>query len=258
MAEARDLDRARRPLEQLPRTEAVAHRPGADANRVGRYLEEGVERDDLVHLAAADVHVVGDGVRELHRDRPHLAAHAPEVVEEACPLAWELGKQRCEPEHVHPGESIRRPEASGVPSSGRGGASPSSRRSRADLADGSSPRVGAEPRVRRAASRPAARPRARGCAPGCARPARLRAAPGPTRAADAALLRVRERARRLDVEQRLDPRRGLLRVLPARSARARHTQLDLRDGQRTERVTGSAAGRQSRTSLCRLRRAYGS
>ncbi len=177
VTQAGDLDRAWRPLEELARAEAVAHRPGADAHRVCRYLEEGVERDDLVHLAAADVHVVGDGVRELHRDRPDLAAHAAEVVEEACPLAWKLGEQRCESQHVHRGESIPRLEASGAPSSVRGGASPRAV-ARAPVRSASSRRAGAAQPVPRGASRRVARPRARGCAPGFARPARPRAAPG--------------------------------------------------------------------------------
>src|SRR5262249_18746573 len=45
---------------------------------------------------------------------------------------------------------------------------------------------------------------------------------------DALLLDVRERRRRLDVERRLDPRRGLLGVLAAGSARARDPDHDLR------------------------------
>ena len=69
VAEAGDLDRARVLREQLARAEAVADRAGADADGVDRHLEERVERDDLVHLAAADVHVVGERVGELRRDR---------------------------------------------------------------------------------------------------------------------------------------------------------------------------------------------
>ncbi len=61
------------PREEVLRAHAVADRPDADAHRVRRHLEERVERDDLVHLAAADVHPVGDRVRELGRDRPDLA-----------------------------------------------------------------------------------------------------------------------------------------------------------------------------------------
>ena len=120
--EARDLDRSRRRLEQLASPEAVAHRSGADANGVRRNLEERVERDDLVHLAAADVHVVGDRVGQLHRDRSHLAANASEIVEQAGSLARKLRKQRCEPEHVHRRESIPRSAASGAPSSAPGAA----------------------------------------------------------------------------------------------------------------------------------------
>ena len=230
MAEAGDLDRARRPLEQLARAEAVAHRPGADANRVGRYLQEGVERDDLVHLAAADVHVVGDGVRELHRDRPDLAAHAAEVVEEACPLAWKLGEQRCEPQDVHRGESIPRLEASGAPSSARGGASPRGvARAPAALGFVATRRRGTASAARSfSTSRSTASSRLRAWLRSSCATAR---STGPDARDDAPLLGVRERRRRLDVEERLDPRRGLLRMLPAGPARARHTQLDLRDGQ---------------------------
>ena len=74
-----------------------------------------------MHLAAPDVHVVGERVGQLHRDRPDLAPDAAEVVEEARPLARELGEERCEPEHVHRGESIPL-VVSGASSSGRGGA----------------------------------------------------------------------------------------------------------------------------------------
>ena len=52
---------------------------------------------------------------------------------------------------------------------------------------------------------------------------------GPARATTRRFCDLRERRRRLDVEQRLDPRGGLLRVLPARPARPRDAQLDLRD-----------------------------
>ena len=46
-------------------------------------------------------------------------------------------------------------------------------------------------------------------------------------AADARLLILRERLRGVDVEDRLDPRRGHVRVLPARPRGARNPQLDL-------------------------------
>jgi hypothetical protein len=45
--------------------------------------------------------VVGDGVRELGRDRPDLAADAAEVVEEARPLLRKLGEQGGEREDVY-------------------------------------------------------------------------------------------------------------------------------------------------------------
>ena len=60
MPEARNLDRTLR--EQAARPGAVAHRPGADAHRVDGDLEERVERDDLVHVAVAQVHPVGERV----------------------------------------------------------------------------------------------------------------------------------------------------------------------------------------------------
>ena len=68
----------------------------------------------------------------------------------------------------------------------------------------------------RGASRRAARSRARGFAPGSARPGRPRAAPA-RRARRRAASDVGQRRRRLDVEDRLDPRLGLLRVLAARA-----------------------------------------
>ena len=86
--------------EQVLCAQAVADRPDADADGVGRHAEEGVERDDLVHLAAADVHVVGERVRELGRDRADLAADAAEVVEQARPLDREVLEQRDKAERV--------------------------------------------------------------------------------------------------------------------------------------------------------------
>ena len=112
MAEARHLDdreSLRRELlclrQQLARTEAVAYRPGADAQCVERDLQERVERDDFVHLAAANVHVVGERVGKLGCDRPHLAADAPEIVEQARSLARELGQQQRSAQNVDAGKS---------------------------------------------------------------------------------------------------------------------------------------------------------
>ena len=87
--------------EEVLGAEAVADRADADAHGVHRNLEERVERHDLVHLAAADVHVVGERVRELRGDRADLAADAPEVVQEARPLLRQLGKNLGEPEDVY-------------------------------------------------------------------------------------------------------------------------------------------------------------
>ena len=99
VADARDGELAR----AGPRAGAVAHRPGADANDVHRHLQERVERDDLVHLAAADAHVVGERVRELGRDRADLAANPPEVVEQPRARGRELREERGQ------GEDVRAP-----------------------------------------------------------------------------------------------------------------------------------------------------
>jgi acetylornithine deacetylase len=53
-----------------------------------------------VHFATADVHAVGDRVRELGRDRPDLAPNAPEVVEQARPLRRQLLEERGQLEDV--------------------------------------------------------------------------------------------------------------------------------------------------------------
>ena len=102
--EARDLDRVLG--EQAARACAVAHRPGADAHRVDRHLQERVERDDLVHVAVAQVHPVCERVGELGRDRPDLAADPAEVVEQPRALGGQLLEQGGETEHVH-GPSLR-------------------------------------------------------------------------------------------------------------------------------------------------------
>ena len=183
-----------------------------------------------MHLAAPDVHVVGEGVRELHRDRPDLATDTAEVVEEPCALTRELWKERCEPKHVHRGRVY----------SGLGGFRsafvrarrrfPSRRRWRA-LAPG---RVGTRRRGTASASRSFCDEALdRELAVACLAPLVLRDRPedGACASDDAVLLDVRERRRRLDVERRFDPRRGLLRMLSARPARPRHTKRDLGDGQ---------------------------
>jgi acetylornithine deacetylase len=53
-----------------------------------------------VHLAAAQVHAVGDRVGELGRERTDLATDAAEVVEEARPLGRQLLEERRELEDV--------------------------------------------------------------------------------------------------------------------------------------------------------------
>jgi FdhD protein len=54
-----------------------------------------------VDLAAADVHVVGERVRELGSDRPHLPAHPAEVVQQFRALPRQLGQELGEPEDVY-------------------------------------------------------------------------------------------------------------------------------------------------------------
>ena len=90
VADARHLDRARALLEQRAAAEAVADRPRADPDDVGRQAQVRVERGHLGHLAAADVHVVGERVRELGRDRAEVPADPAEVVEELRALARKL------------------------------------------------------------------------------------------------------------------------------------------------------------------------
>ncbi len=86
--------------EEVRSPHAVADRPDADPDGVRLHLEERVERDDLVHLPAADVHAVGNSVGELGCDRSDLPADAAEVVEEACPLGRQLLEERGELEDV--------------------------------------------------------------------------------------------------------------------------------------------------------------
>jgi len=86
--------------ENVLRAHAVAHRADADADGVGRRAEERVKRDDLVYLAAADVHAIGDGVRERGVDRPDLPPDTTEVVEQARPLGWQVVEKRGQLEDV--------------------------------------------------------------------------------------------------------------------------------------------------------------
>jgi hypothetical protein len=86
--------------EEVLGAQAVAHRADADANGVRPDAEERVEGDDLVDLPPADVHPIGDRVRELGRDRAGLAADAPEVVEQVSALGRELVEERGESENV--------------------------------------------------------------------------------------------------------------------------------------------------------------
>ena len=69
--------------QELLGSQAVADRTDADADGIQRHAQERVERDDLMDLAAADVHVVGERVRELRRDGADLPPHAAQVVEQA-------------------------------------------------------------------------------------------------------------------------------------------------------------------------------
>ncbi len=107
MAEALDPDdrNAVRPFllarEEIFRAHAVADRADADPHRVGRHLQESVERDDLVHLAPPDRHVVGERVGELRGERADLAADAPQVVQKERPLLRQLRQDLGEPEDVY-------------------------------------------------------------------------------------------------------------------------------------------------------------
>ena len=94
VAEAGNLDRARVRLQQRSSAEAVADRPGADADDVDRQAQVRVEGDDLRHLAAADVHVVGERVRQVGRHRPDVAANPAEVVEQARAFARKRPRAR--------------------------------------------------------------------------------------------------------------------------------------------------------------------
>ena len=225
-------------LERSSRAPKQSHTGPVQTRRasVGT-CEERVERDDLVHLAAADVHVVGDGVGQLHRDRPDLAADAAEVVEESCPLARKLGKQRCEPKHVHRGESIPAPEASGALWSGRGGAC-SRAGARAPPCPGGVGNAATWNRERGAQLLDEALDCELAVAGLAALVLRDARRTGACTRDDTPFLDVGERGGRLDVEQGVDPRRGLLGVLSARAARARDAQRDLREREEgRERVT---------------------
>jgi hypothetical protein len=101
VAETRDLDRSGCAREQLSGSVAVADRTGADARGLYGHLQKGVERDHLVHLAASNVHVVGERVRELRRDRADLTPYAPEVVEQVRSLDRQLRKEPGQRDHVH-------------------------------------------------------------------------------------------------------------------------------------------------------------
>ena len=89
------------PGHELLRAQAVANGSDADAHGVHGDLEERIEGNDLVHLAAAHVHVVGKRVRELGRERADLAADAAEVVEQPRPLLRQLRENLGEPEDVY-------------------------------------------------------------------------------------------------------------------------------------------------------------
>jgi hypothetical protein len=94
VTEARDLNCAGRAPEQVACAEAIADRAGADADDVCRHLQERVEGDDLVHLAAADVHVIRERVREVRSDRADFAAEPTEVVQQTRAGRRKLGQQR--------------------------------------------------------------------------------------------------------------------------------------------------------------------
>ena len=202
-----------------------------------------------MHLAAADVHVVGERVGQLHRDRSDLAADASEVVEQARPLARKLGKQRCEPEHVHRGESIRRSEASGAPSSALGALALASPLASLPCPGGVATRRRGTASASRSfsTSRSTASSRLRDWLRSSCATAR---STGPARATTRRFCVSVSAVGRLDVEQRLDPRGRLLGVLPARAARARDAQ---RRSPRAAEQDGASSTRiDSRSMACIL------
>ncbi len=220
MTEARDLDRPRRRSEELACAETVADRSGAHARSVRRHLQERVERHDLVDLAPPDVHMVGERVGQLHRDRAHLAPDAAEIVEKSCSGAGELRKQRCKPEHVH---HFRVYSAAGclrsafVPR-------PASLTLEPPLARGSRRcRRHTPARYGQCGAELLDEPLDRELAVACLTALVLGdgSEHGPGACDDPPLLRVRESARGLHVEQGLHPRRRLLCMLTARSTRSR-------------------------------------
>src|SRR5207244_11063402 len=79
---------------------AIADRSGADRERVERLVEEGVEGEDLVHLAPANVHVVGERVGQVGGDGSDLPSDPAEIVEQAWAFARKLGKERRELQDV--------------------------------------------------------------------------------------------------------------------------------------------------------------
>ena len=180
-------------------------------------------------VAAAQVHPVGERVRELRRDRPDLAPQPSEVVQQPRSLRRQLLQQPRESQHVHCSESTP-PQSS------------SERRSLFVCER----RFFASSRRSRDAAEGFVATRRRSTFSACAElldeplDGQLAVAPlAPLVLGDAAqhraglrrhapLLRVRQRRRRLDVEHGLDARLGRVRVLAARAARAREAQLDLR------------------------------
>ena len=87
--------------EQILRAQAIAYRSDTDPNRICRDVQERVKGDDLVDFSTPDVHVIGNRIRKLGRDRPDVAANAPEVVEEPRPVFRKLGEDRRQLENVH-------------------------------------------------------------------------------------------------------------------------------------------------------------
>ncbi len=231
VTQARDLDRSGCVREKLTSPVAVADRPGTDARSVHRHLQERVERDDLVDLPPADVHVVGERVRELEGDRADVAPYASEVVEQVSSLEWEVGKKPGEGHHVHASilcrvgggwtaEPLRlrapafrvEPPLTGTRARGRRNAWPGNGERLSKLVDQALDRKLPISRLAPLVLGDGAQRRPDPCE-------------------DALSLNLSQRGRRFDVEQCLHSRRRLLRVLPARPARPRDPELDLRNGQ---------------------------
>ena len=108
VTEAGDLDRPGRGREKRPRAEAVADGSRAHPEGVHRHLQEGVEGDDLVDVAAAEVHAVGERVGQLGVIGPTSRRIRPRLSSNRVRSGGSSSEQAREPEDVH-AASVRLP-----------------------------------------------------------------------------------------------------------------------------------------------------